>query len=77
MVIRRPVGGIVTVEPTRERGTAAKQSVSLATICAGAWRAVGARPGGPSQTAGSRLAIQWSPRFSNFSFRTVNAALLA
>jgi hypothetical protein len=35
-----------------------------------------ARPGG-RQSPGSRLAIQWSPRFLNFSFRTVNAALSA
>jgi hypothetical protein len=36
------------------------------------------RPAGRfCQSPGSRLAIQWSPRFSNFSFRTVNAALSA
>ena len=119
MMIRRPVGGIVTVEPARERSTAAKQSISLDALCAGACRAVGARQtprrrasskeqqsypcprcaenlimldlghsseqfaqipgrqGGFRQSPGSRLAIQWSPRFSNFSFRTVNAALSA
>jgi hypothetical protein len=45
--------------------------------CQALWFSAGPASSPLRQSPGSRLAIQWSPRFSNFSFRTVNAALSA